>query len=278
MTITIKNIDTEVHAWAGKQFTVDEDYTTSGAEEDKRFLEDNTFISDLDAKKAAVYDEGVLCASTFLAIEALEHDKVALDIPVNPEGKPMFVRSMTNTDWHYSPHALDFYTGVYNSLYNRTEDGGTIEAGTDCGDAVMKFFDADDDEIVHGGYEETDEEYQERLTAGCTKTVIDFEKTNSFDVIGCTLYIEATPAQPAYMWVTVAPDIPREYGGSVPLMGRGMNLKMMGRPMYPHLFFAESCKTIAYDPDYHSGKIRIAVKHQIGQVIGIQTIFIMYEA
>lgn len=206
-----------------------------------------------------------------------EHSTVGLDIPMNPEGKPIFVRSMTETNWHYSPHALDFYTGTYNSLYNRNEDGGDIAAGTDAGDAVMRFFDADNIEILHGGYEESDEEYQARLTASCTKTVIDFEKATTYDIIGCTLYIESTPTKTAYMWVTVAPDIPKEYGGSVSLMGRGMNLKMMGRPMYPHLFFAESCSRISYDPVYHSGKIRVTVKHQIGQVIGIQNLFIMYE-
>jgi hypothetical protein len=202
---------------------------------------------------------------------------VKLDTPMNDEGKPIFVRSMTETDWHYSPHALDYYTSTYKSLYNRTEDGGTIAAGTDCGDAVMRFFDADDNEIMHGGYEEADEEYQARLTASCTKTVIDFEKTTPYDIIGCMLYVESTPDATAYMWVTVAPDIPKEYGGSKSLMGRGMNLKMMGRPMYPHLFFAESCSRIMPDPVYRSGKIRITVKHQPGQAIGLQNLFIMYE-
>jgi hypothetical protein len=211
--------------------------------------------------------------------EPLPPDHVAVDLatPKNPEGKPIFVRSMTESDWHYSPHALDYYTATYNSLYNRTEDGGTIEEGTDCGDAVMRFFDENDDELLMDSYED-EESYQARLTASCTKTIIDFEKTTSYDIIGCALYIESTPVGSAYMWVTAVPDIPAQYGGSKSLMGRGMNLKMMGRPMYPHLFFAESCSRMNYDPVFHSGKIRVTVKHQPGQVIGIQNLFIMYEA
>lgn len=237
----------------------------------------------IDGSKMSILTHGVLTTEQEDVIRSWFYSvndtptMVQLHTPVNPEGKPIFVRSMTETNWHYSPHALDFYTGTYKSLYNRNEDGGTIAAGTDAGDAVMRFFDADDVEIVHGGYEESDEEYQARLTAGCTKTAIDFEKTTTYDIIGCTLYIESTPTETAYMWVTVAPDVPKEYGGNVSLMGRGMNLKMMGRPMYPHLFFAESCSRISYDPVYHSGKIRVTVKHQIGQVIGIQNLFIMYE-
>lgn len=236
---------------------------------------DISFKAELSAGDKTILD-GVVAAHVPTPMPP-EHSTVDLDIPKNTEGKPIFVRSMTETNWHYSPHALDYYTATYASLYNRTEDGGTIAEGTDCGDAVMRFFDAYDDELILDAYE-SPEEFQVRLTAGCTKTVIDLEKTITFDIIGCQLYIESTPAQTAYMWVTVAPDIPREYGGSVPLMGRGMNLKMMGRPMYPHLFFAESIARINYDPIYHSGKIRVTVKHAVGAVIGLQNLFIMYEA
>lgn len=220
--------------------------------------------------------DGLIVAHTGEPLPA-EHQEVGLDIPKDTEGKPIFVRSMTTTTWHYSPHALDYYTSTYGSLYNRLEDGGTIADGTDCGDAVMRFFGANDEELLKDAYEGP-EEFQARLTAGCTKTIIDFEKTTPYDIIGCQLYIESTPTEVAYMWVTVAPDLPREWGGSVPLMGRGMNLKMMGRPMYPHLFFAESVARVNYDPVYHSGKVRITVKHQVGQVIGIQNLFILYEA
>jgi len=206
-----------------------------------------------------------------------EHASVGLEVPKNAEGKPIFVRSMTETNWHYSPHALDFYTSTFGSLFNRDESGGTIADSVDAGDGVMKFFDAYNDELLMDAYE-SPEEFQVRLTASCTKTIIDFEKTTPFDIIGCTLYIEATPAQTAYMWVTVAPDLPKEWGGNVSLMGRGMNLKMMGRPMYPHMFFAESVARLNYHPTYHSGKIRITVKHVAGAVIGIQNLFIMYEA
>jgi len=237
-------------------------------------------ISDIDfellkANNQASYDAWLQALRPLPPVPAPQ--TVRLDIPVNLEGKPIFVRSMTDTNWHYSPHALDFYTSTYGSLYNRTEDGGTIAEGTDCGDALLRFFDAYNDELLMDAYE-SPEEFQVRLTASCVKTIVDFEKTVSYDIIGCTLYIESTPTETAYMWVTVAPDLPKEWGGNVSLMGRGMNLKMMGRPMYPHMFFAESVARMNYHPVYHSGKIRITVKHQAGQVIGIQNLFIMYEA
>jgi len=201
---------------------------------------------------------------------------VTLTYPTDEQGKPYFTQSVTNTEWYYSPHSLDFYTAKYKSLYNRKHDGNGIDDGTDMADAYLSFYDAEGVEIVHGGYEETDEGYQARLTAGCVKTVMTWEKIESFDVVGAQLYIANQPVGRAYLWVIAAPDIPYEYGGSKAFMGRGMNLQMM-RDKSVHNFDAKTSKTVHYDPVYHSGKVSTIVKHAVGEQIGIQIIFVLYE-
>lgn len=201
---------------------------------------------------------------------------VTLSSPMDEQGKPYFTQSMTNTEWYYSPHSLDFYTAKYKSLYNRDHMGAGIDDGTDAGDAWLTFYDASGNEIVHGGYEETDEEFQARLAAGCVKTVMHWEKKEAFDVLGAQLYIGNAPVGRAYLWVVAAPDIPYEWGGSKPFMGRGMNLQMM-REKSMHQFDAKTSKTVHYDDVYHSGKVDCVVKHAVGEQIGIQLIYVLYE-
>lgn len=207
--------------------------------------------------------------------------------PVNADGIPLTIfpivdnykrpehrRIMTRPEWYFSAFALDWTTAVYNSLYNRNPDGNTWETCTDMGDGVMKFFDDTGTELVKGE-SESENDFNDRLTVNCVKTCIDFEKQSDHDVMGGMLYIENTPTNRAYFWAVMAPDIPREYGGSVNFLGRGMNLKMVA-PQVPHFYNAESSATIYYDTTYHSGKLRLIAMHAVGEKIGLQLVLVSY--
>lgn len=200
---------------------------------------------------------------------------VTLSSPHDAENKPIFVRSMTTSNWHYSSHAVDYYTARHGSLYNRDCDGFTVDSTSDSGDAGLRFYDANGAELTQN-YEEDDEAFQARLTASCTKTCMWFEKVENYDIAGAHFYVESKPTGRAYLWVLAAPDIPKEYGGRVSFMGRGMNLQMMC-PGEPHTFFAESCVRINYDPVYHSGRLGAEILHAVGEQIGVQIIYILYE-
>ena len=274
MAIKIKNVDTQIQTWGGKEFQPGEIYTTTGDEDRRKYGYDDSFLVDYAGGKAEVYDEEELLGPYSKTINYLQTNEIFT--PRDAQGKPYFAQSVTNTEWYYSPHSLDFYTAKYKSLYNRNHLGAGIDDGTDAGDAWLTFYDADGNEIVHGGYEETDEEYQARLTSQCVKTIMHWEKREAFDVVGAQLYIANAPTGRAYLWVIAAPDIPYEYGGSKPFMGRGMNLQMM-REKSMHQFDAKTTKTVHYDPVYHSGRVDCIVKHAVGEQIGIQLIYIVYE-
>ena len=191
------------------------------------------------------------------------------------QDRQQFRRIVTRSEWLYQPKSLDFYTSKYNSLYNRKHYGAGYYDSPDVGDCVMQFIDASITELTTGE-SESDVDFQTRLTANWIKTCLCWENPIAFDVQGALLYIESTPVGNAWLWCIAAPDVPEAYGGSIPFMGRGMNLKMM-MPKHPHYFDAVSASTIQPDPVYHSGRVQIQVKHAVGEQIGIQFVVILYE-
>jgi hypothetical protein len=88
--------------------------------------------------------------------------------------------------------------------------------------------------------------------------------------------IKTSPIGRAYFWAIVAPDIPKAYGGSIPFMGGGWNLQMI-EPRHICESDGKSSKTIHYDSVYHSGKIRLLVKHELGEVFGMQVLLEYYK-
>ncbi len=206
---------------------------------------------------------------------------VRLDAPSDSDNSPILRQKTTKTGWHYEPRSLDFFTGVYKSLYNRKHDGNGIEDGTDYGDATLKFYDASGVELAYqtgtGNETETEAIFQARLDNNCVKTVMDWQPTYDMDIIGGVMMISSSPANRAYMWVVVAPDIPENLGGSVPHVAGGWNLQFFNAKD-KILVDGRGAKFLAYDPVYNSNKLRTIIKHAAGDNIGMQIIFESFKA
>lgn len=186
----------------------------------------------------------------------------------------------TKTGWHYEPRSLDFVTAKYASLYNRKDDGHTINGGTDYGDASLKFYDNSGGELTYqqSGYEaETEEEFQVRLTSNCVKSVMDWQPTYDMDMIGAIIMLRNAPTEDAYMWAIVAPDIPENLGGSIPHVAGGWNLSFFNS-RDKIIIDGRGSKTMAYDPVYNSNKFRAIIKHKAGTQIGMQVIYEIFKA
>lgn len=196
---------------------------------------------------------------------------VTLSEPKDEEGRQFMRIVSTESAWHYSPRSLDFYSSKYESLFNRTHLGdGTVDGSPDIGDAWLVFYNAANEELTKGETE-TAEEFQIRLTATCTKTIMSFENTVNYGVFGAKLMIKDPPATRAYLWAIAAPDVPKEYGGNVCFMGGGMNLSFFANNSCIE-YDGKTSSEIAYDGTYHSGKIIVVIKHAAGVQIGIQFI------
>jgi len=195
--------------------------------------------------------------------------------PLDSDGSELIRTKTTKTGWHFEPRSLDFYTAKYNSLYNKDFTGWSIETGTDINDATLRFFNSSGTELVKTS-EETAEEFQTRLSA-CTVTYCDWEPHYTLDLKGLFFQIKNPPTNPAYIWLVGAPDIPAYLGGQVCFGNGGWNLAFFAANQ---ILEADGggVKGIAYDPVYHSGKIRAILKHEPGTQIGIQLIYKQYKA
>jgi hypothetical protein len=212
--------------------------------------------------------------ANFLATVIADANKVLTT--TDSDGASLIRVKTTKPGWHYEPRSLDFYSSKLNSLYNRKEDGGGIDDGTDYGDASLKFYNASDTELVQGG-SETDVDFQIRLDAGCVKTALDWQSTYDFDIIGGSLQLKNEPTDRAYVWCTIAPDIAPNLGGSVPYFAGGINLEFFkaGSSM---AFDGRGIKSFLYDPVYNSNKVRFIIKHKAGEQLGLQIMIDQFKA
>ena len=269
--VTVDRLTTEIQA---SSITVAHDHITSLGT-----AVDVYFKAELSVGEQTVLD-GIVTAH--VPTPLVEIATVTVDEPKDPEGRAYNREVITLPEFHYSPRSLDFYTCKYNSLYNRSHYCGvsgndaTIDGSVDLGDGVMKFYDATNTLLVKGA-EESNEEFQIRLTAGCVKTVVEFEPTFDYDVVGAKLQVRNSPTDRAYFWFVAAPDVPAEYGGNVVFMGGGMNLHFFSEV---ETFYcdAKTVSHVVHDAVYHSGKLAAIVKHNVGVQIGIQLILKFYSA
>jgi hypothetical protein len=229
-------------------------------------------------------DDAIDFESNYKSISNISIIKIDTDnIPivtskkVDSEDRPLSRNVITDPSFRYSPRSLDFYTAKYGSLYNRSHFGdGTIDGAPDLGDAWLKYYDADNVELVKGE-SETIEDFQIRITANCTKTVMYFEPSFNYDVIGAKLQFRNVPTDRSYFWFVAAPLVPVEYGGNVVFMGGGMNISFFNeRDTFE--CDGKSVSKIFYDGTYHSGMVALIVKHNVGVQIGIQLIYQFYSA
>jgi hypothetical protein len=170
-------------------------------------------------------------------------------VPMDVDGSPLYRMKITKTGWHYQVHSMEFTTSKLNSVYDKNS------AETSFGFHTLKFYKADGSEITSG--------VQADLDAYCVKTIIDWEPAFDVELIGGTLYQSAIPTTNIRMWVTALPDIPVAYGGSVPFVTGGLNLKLMelGRVLD---IDGKTPKLLPYSATNHTNKMRIILTHDAG--------------
>lgn len=270
----VKNIDDEAHVWLGQQIDPNEYYEIQ-ASEWVSWATNSSFLAALNVTARMAYDDSGNSDITDLN-EAINFLKGYDLTPKDSSGSPITRPKVTETGWHHEPRILDFYTSKYNSLYNRKPDAFTVAGCTDLGDAYLKFYDASGTQLIRGG-EESAEDFQTRLDANCTVTIMDWQPTYDMEIVGALLFVMDVPAQDAYVWSIVAPDLPAQYGGSVPFAQGGWNLKFFTEKSVLHID-GRGAKRINYDPVYNTNKFRVLAAHPAGLKIGLQVSYNHFKA
>jgi hypothetical protein len=237
---------------------------------------DDLLIADISAGLVAMSSDGVNeIAGVSRQVDFLK----SLEITQRDSDGANIVRTKTTrTGWHYEPRSLDFITAKHGSLYNRTHLGNTIDDSPDYGDAVLTFWDASGSQLVKG-VSESDEDFQARLDSSCVRTHADWQPNYEMDIIGATVSVLNPPtgSERAYAWVIVAPDIPAQFGGSVPFMAGGWNLRFFTLDQTTFLD-GRGVKSFTYDPVNNSNKMRVVVKHAAGAKIELQLVAEHFKA
>jgi len=147
--------------------------------------------------------------------------------------------------WTYQLRVFEFETSVLNSLYNKDA------AGSDIGDVTFKLYDSSDVEIT----------VQATADAQCVKTVVDWEPTHDYEIVGGKILAKTTPGVDMRLYVIGVPDVPAGSGGSKAMVS-GANLSYPNDKMV--IADGRASKYMKYDDTYHTNKLRFILIHPAG--------------
>lgn len=165
--------------------------------------------------------------------------------------------------WSFWAIPIEFTTStIGGSMFCQLSDGTNIP-GISC-----KIYNASDEEITSPGLLDAN-------LGTCVKTVIDFEPSFDYEIIGGDLRINSNPSQDIRLWIIGAPDIPVGSGGSKEFAS-GVNLKFMA-PDASFDIDGRVTKALTYNSLTHQGKMRILLKHPAGTQVNMQIVIQIYR-
>lgn len=164
--------------------------------------------------------------------------------------------------WSFWAVPVEITTSTLGTIYCKTSDG------TDIPWVNCKIYNGSNQEITTPGLLDAN-------LATCVKTVIDFEPTFDFEIIGGALRINSNPSQDIRLWIVGAPDIPAQYGGSKEFAS-GINLKFLA-PDSSFDIDGRVTKYLVYNPVTHQGKMRVILKHPAGIQVNMQIVIHIYR-
>ncbi len=222
---------------------------------------DTTFMRDIRLNNMTVSDG----SKTMGVPESEEYIKFVNTFNYNnkdTDGALIVRNKAAKKGWSFWAVPVEITTSTLATMFSQTSDGANIP-WINC-----KIYDGSNDEITVPGLAGIN------LTA-CVKTVIDFEPTFDFEIIGGALRINSNPSQDIRLWIVGAPDIPALYGGSKEFAS-GINLKFLA-PDSSFEIDGRVTKFLTYNAVTHQGKMRIILKHPAGVQVNMQLVIYLYR-
>jgi hypothetical protein len=147
--------------------------------------------------------------------------------------------------WTYLLIPIEFSTAKLNSLDAKLVDGANRPGIT------IKYYNNSDAEVTDAQYENT-----------IVKTVLDFEPSFDYEIIGGTVQQHTKPTTDIHLWVIAVPDVAEQYGGSKEMIG-GVDLRFID-PADKINADGRASKYMTYSATYHTNKLRLVLKHAAG--------------
>ena len=178
------------------------------------------------------------------------HRPVITPVPVNPidaDNAPLTRNKVAPLGWCYQLHCVEFETTTLGSIYSKDASLSDFNFST------VKYY---KDELGTQCSDQSDAD------ANCIKTVVDWEPTHDYELICGSLKICSDITQDIRAWLVGVPDLPTSVGGSK-LMASNVNLKFLAK--YDQLTTdGRAAKHMTYSAAYHTGKLRLILRHPAG--------------
>lgn len=188
-----------------------------------------------------------------------ESQLVRIDQPVDTDNRIMIRPTASKAGWVFSLIPIEFTTSKLDSLYSKKADN-TNRTG-----------------ITYKIYDNTDTEITDALDENlAVKTIIDFEPTFDYEIIGGQIQQKTIPGSDVRLWVIAVPDISEAYGGSKEMVG-GVNLKYID-PTDKVQADGRVSKYMQYNTTYHTNKLRLMVRHSAGVQHDLLLVLEMFRA
>ena len=247
MALIIHNETQSNKIYAGQLIPGDNSYQILDSEL-SAFRQSDNLISDLTlaTPEASIEDS----ANPGVNITGSDAVNLLLGQPERDSDGALISRTkVTETGWQYHMQGVEFTTSTIGSSthpYNHDEQGNNL------GFASVKLYDDQDQEITT----------QIDADTNCVKTIIDWEPTYDYEVIGGALKMDAPTLLDVRVYVIAVPDIPKIYGGSKDFIS-SINMKYIASGDKVEAD-GRASKRLYYDAVNHTNKMRIILKHPAG--------------
>lgn len=262
MKLIVKNKSDDIYSYANGAIVINA-YEELLINEQSWFLlySDEAFIKDLTLNNFAISD-GNTDYTGQSALDFIDKIHQVNFSNKDTDGASIVRIKAAKKGWSFWAVPIEITTSSLGTLFAQFHDGTNIPW------ISCKIYNENDEEITTPGL----------LNANlntCVKTVIDFEPTFDYEIIGGALRVNSNPAQDIRMWIIGAPDIPTQFGGTKEFAS-GVNLKFLAQDSEFNVD-GRVTKFLSYDEQTHSGKLRILLKHPAGLQVNIQFVIHLYR-
>lgn len=158
--------------------------------------------------------------------------------------------------WHLYCKCVQFETSKLASVVDKKYDN------TDMAHTKIKFYDANGTELTT----------QNEIDSSCVMTQVDFEPPYNYEIKGGELWTYADITSDIFCWLVGVPDISEELGGSVVFCNNW-------NPRYGKYKVVDGFtpKLLYYSAQYHTNKLRIIMRHNVGIQVKFCMVFNMFR-
>lgn len=255
-TVVIRNNTNVEKIWL-KTFLANEEYTVP-VDNSLVFKYSNleVLLSAISSGEASIGDGNIFFTSLN---DQLNHIKGVDTTPKDIDGSVIIRSKAAKAGWTYHLTAPEFVTSTISSLYHKDV------AGSDLNESTLKFYDTNNVELITQGTCDTD----------CVKTVLSFEPTWDYEIIGGTVKTSEAVTENIRIWVVAIPDVTAQYGGSK-VMVQGINLKFVD-PDNGVEADGRVAKYMTYSATNHTNKLQLIIKHPAGVKVAMIIAFEVYK-